>query len=111
MTNSDVVRVSFTQPDGTSVSGDGMVGETLMRAAQRLNVPGIVAECGGMAACSTCHCYVDSGWTDRLDPMDEMEEGMLEIAVEPDERSRLSCQVTLRADLDGISVTVPREQA
>ncbi|NTW38402.1 MAG: 2Fe-2S iron-sulfur cluster binding domain-containing protein [Cellulomonadaceae bacterium] len=82
-----------------------------MRAAQKLNVRGIVAECGGMAACSTCHCYVDRAWLDKLDPMDDMEQGMLEIAVDPDDRSRLSCQIALRPDLDGLTVAVPAQQA
>lgn len=108
---SESITVTFTESDGATVRGDVEVGMSLMRAAQILNVPGIVAECGGMAACSTCHCYVDPEWLARLEPMDDMEEGMLEIAIDPDERSRLSCQITLRAELDGISVTVPREQA
>lgn len=107
----DSVTVSFTAPDGSVVSGDAAVGGSLMRAAQVLNVPGIIAECGGMAACSTCHCYVDREWLGRLEPMDDMEAGMLEIAIDPDDRSRLSCQITIRADLDGLSVTVPHAQA
>jgi len=105
------VEVTFTQPDGSVVSGTGEVGESLMRTAQRLNVNGIIAECGGMAACSTCHCYVDAEWISRLEPMDDMEAGMLEVAIDPDERSRLSCQITLREELSGLSVTVPLEQA
>ncbi|MFB2587045.1 2Fe-2S iron-sulfur cluster-binding protein [Herbiconiux liukaitaii] len=105
------IGVTFTEADGAVFRGQATVGESLMRAAQRLNVPGIIAECGGMAACSTCHCYINREWLDRLQPMDDMEEGMLEIAIDPDDRSRLSCQVTLTAELDGISVTVPRDQA
>ena len=105
------IGVRFTQHDGAVFEGQVQVGESLMRAAQRLNVPGIIAECGGMAACSTCHCYIDAEWLDRLDPIDDMEEGMLEVAIDPDERSRLSCQITLRPELNGLTVTVPREQA
>lgn len=106
-----MISVTFTEADGREIRGEVPVGESLMRAAQRLNVPGIIAECGGMAACSTCHCYVDREWFERLDPVEEIEAGMLEIAIDPDESSRLSCQITLREDLDGISVSVPREQA
>lgn len=106
-----VVRVTFVQPDGTTVSGEGRVGESLMHAAQRLNVRGIIAWCGGTASCSTCHCYIDRDWLDRLRPIDDMEAGMLEVAIDPDERSRLSCQITLGPELDGISVNVPDEQA
>ncbi|WP_037143753.1 2Fe-2S iron-sulfur cluster-binding protein [Rhodococcoides fascians] len=107
----NTIGVRFVSHDGKVFKGRVDVGQSLMRAAQRLNVPGIIAECGGMAACSTCHCYIDSEWLDKLVPIDDMEEGMLEIAIEPDERSRLSCQIKLRPELDGLSVTVPREQA
>ncbi|WP_249354036.1 2Fe-2S iron-sulfur cluster-binding protein [Microbacterium sp. 2FI] len=105
------ITVTFTESDGATIRGEVEIGNSLMRAAQILNVPGIIAECGGMAACSTCHCYVDREWLDRLRPMDDMEAGMLEIAIDPDDRSRLSCQITLQSDLDGLTVSVPRDQA
>lgn len=107
----ETIDVAFRLPDGTVVSGEARVGESLMRAAQSLGVNGIVAECGGMCSCSTCHCHVDPAWAERLEPMSDMEEGMLEIAIDPDETSRLSCQIVLRPDLDGLTVSVPRAQA
>ncbi len=86
------------------------VGITLMEAARQSGVAGILAQCGGAGACATCHVYVDQDWFERLPPREELEEGMLETAWEPRTNSRLSCQVTLTADLDGMSVTVPARQ-
>jgi 2Fe-2S ferredoxin len=73
-------------------------------------VRGILAQCGGACACGTCHVYVDAGWLARLAAREEMEEGMLECAWEPRENSRLSCQIHVTADLDGLVVTVPERQ-
>ena len=105
------VLVHFVQSDGTIVDGEGTPGISLMRLAQQLNVRGIIAECGGAAACSTCHCYVAREWLDRLDPMQRAERGMLRLAIDVDERSRLACQIPLQAELNGLVVDVPRAQA
>ncbi len=71
----------------------------------------IAAECGGACACATCHVYVEPEWFGKLPPPEEMEEGMLESVWQSRSNSRLSCQVTLVADLDGLQVTVPAQQA
>jgi 2Fe-2S ferredoxin len=81
-----------------------------MEAARQHGVQGVVAQCGGACACATCHVYIDPSWLDKLEPREEMEEGMLEIAWEPRENSRLSCQIQITADLDGLQVTVPERQ-
>jgi 2Fe-2S ferredoxin len=70
----------------------------------------IAAECGGACACATCHVYIDPAWSAKLEPREDMEEGMLETAWEPKQNSRLSCQVHVTAELDGMQVTVPRQQ-
>jgi 2Fe-2S ferredoxin len=82
-----------------------------METAKQHGVAGIVAQCGGACACATCHVYVEPSWVSRLAPPEDMELGMLEAAWEPRANSRLSCQITLNEDLDGLTVTVPERQA
>ncbi len=77
-----------------------------MEAAVDNSVPGIIAECGGACACATCHVYVDEQWKGRLAPMDDMEDAMLESAVERRPNSRLSCQIEITPELDGLEVQV-----
>ncbi len=103
-------KVVFIEPDGDRREIDVPVGVTLMEAARQQGVPGIVAQCGGACACATCHVYVAPAWTAKLEPPEEMEEGMLESAWEPSATSRLSCQIHLTRKLDGLEVTVPRRQ-
>jgi len=82
-----------------------------MEGARDNNVPGIEADCGGACACSTCHVYVDETWVDKLPAKDDMEADMLDFAWEPDERrSRLTCQVKVTADMDGLIVHLPEKQ-
>ncbi|MCC7258554.1 MAG: 2Fe-2S iron-sulfur cluster binding domain-containing protein [Gammaproteobacteria bacterium] len=81
-------------------------GTTLMEAAVDADIDGIVAECGGACACATCHTYVNDTWLGRLPPMSEMEDAMLDSATARQPNSRLSCQIELTDDLDGIEVSV-----
>ncbi|MFV3128335.1 2Fe-2S iron-sulfur cluster-binding protein [Niveispirillum sp. KHB5.9] len=84
---------------------------SVMAAAMQNNVPGILAECGGGCACATCHVYVDPAWIDRLPPPDEIEAELLDgVAAERRPNSRLSCQIMLSADLDGLVVQMPEAQ-
>ena len=103
-------RITFIEPDGFRREIDAPLGITLMEAAVSQGVQGILALCGGACACGTCHVYVDAAWLEKLTPREEMEEGTLECAWEPGENSRLSCQIHVTADLDGLVVTVPRRQ-
>ncbi|MDB6099470.1 MAG: ferredoxin, 2Fe-2S [Gammaproteobacteria bacterium] len=103
-------RITFIEPDGFRRLIDAPVGITLMEAAMQNGVQGVLALCGGACACATCHVYVDAAWLPRLEDKEEMEEGMLECAWEPGENSRLSCQIHITADLDGLEVTVPQRQ-
>jgi 2Fe-2S ferredoxin len=104
-------KVTFVQPDGRETTIDAPVGQSIMETATRDMVNGIIGECGGCCSCATCHVYVDEGWFGKLDPMDQMEESMLEGAVEPGPRSRLSCQIKMSDELDGIVVRIPAGQA
>ena len=106
-----VPKIVFIEPGGGRREIDAPVGHHLMEAARQNGVQGIVALCGGACACATCHVYVDPAWLAKLEPREEMEEGMLESAWEPRENSRLSCQIHVAADLEGMQVIVPQQQA
>lgn len=103
-------KIVFTEPGGRRREIDAPLGLTLMEAARQHGVQGVVAQCGGACACATCHVYIDPAWLARLEPREEMEEAMLETAWEPRDNSRLSCQIHITADLDGMPVTVPQRQ-
>jgi ferredoxin, 2Fe-2S len=103
-------RITFIEPDGFRREIDAPLGITLMEAAKQSGVQGILALCGGACACGTCHVYVDPAWLPKLGVREEMEEGMLECAWQPRGNSRLSCQIHVTADLDGLVVSVPQRQ-
>ncbi|MGB0954668.1 MAG: 2Fe-2S iron-sulfur cluster-binding protein [Panacagrimonas sp.] len=103
-------KVKFIQHDGSEQVIDAQVGQSVMEAATSNFVDGIVGDCGGCCSCATCHVYVEPEWFDRLDPRDEMEDDMLEGALDPQDNSRLSCQIKLSEALDGITVRVPESQ-
>jgi ferredoxin, 2Fe-2S len=105
-----VPRIIFTEPDGKRREIDAPLGITVMEAAVQNQVRGIVALCGGACACATCHVYIGQAWLGKVGPREEMEEGMIEAAWEPRANSRLSCQIHVTADLDGLEVTVPAQQ-
>jgi 2Fe-2S ferredoxin len=105
-----MLKVAFTQADGTRREVAAEIGMTLMETARQHGVRGIVAQCGGACACATCHVYVGPAWMARLAPKEEMEEAMLETAWQPQANSRLSCQIHISAALDGLEVTVPAQQ-
>ena len=97
--------------DGARHEVEVSTGMTVMEGARDNNVPGIEADCGGACACSTCHVYVDPAWLDRLPPRDPMEQDMLDFAWQPDPaRSRLTCQIKVTPDLDGLVVQMPERQ-
>lgn len=81
-----------------------------MEAAVQNMIPGIDADCGGACACATCHVYVDAAWAGKLKAKDDMEDSMLDFAENVQDNSRLSCQILMNDDLDGIKVTTPEEQ-
>ena len=101
-------RVIYHHADGKQTIADVDAGISLMQAARNNNVPGIEGECGGGLSCATCHVYVAESWFDKLPPMAANEQEMLEIAAsERRPNSRLSCQLTVGPELDGIEVFVP----
>ena len=104
-------KIHFISNDGTTFDIDAEPGTTVMENAIKNNVPGIEAECGGACACATCHIYVDDAWMDRTGKAEAMEEDMLDFAYELQPNSRLSCQIKITDELDGLVVRVPERQA
>jgi len=84
---------------------------TVMEGAAQNNIPGIDADCGGACACATCHVYVDAKWFGKIKKKDDAEQDMLDMAFEPNKFSRLSCQITVSDELDGLVVKMPSKQA
>lgn len=105
-----MIKVTFIDHDGTEHETELETGQSLMEGAVGNGIEGIVADCGGACACATCHCYIDPAWQERVGEANELEKEMLECANEPAENSRLSCQITLTEQLDGLVVRLPESQ-
>ena len=103
-------KITYIEHGGTEHTVDVPVGLTVMEGAVNNNIPGIDADCGGACACSTCHVYVDADWVGRLPAREDMEVDMLDFAFEPNERSRLTCQVKVTPELEGLVVQMPEKQ-
>jgi 2Fe-2S ferredoxin len=105
-----VIRLTYVEYCGTQKVVEAAPGDTLMQVAVNNDINGILADCGGALACSTCHVYIASEWWDSVGPAGDVEQTMLELAVEPGATSRLSCQVVLKPELDGLVVKLPVAQ-
>ena len=105
-----MVEITYIEADGTARKVEAEVGSTVMETAIRNGVPGIVAECGGACACATCHVYVDEEWRAATGEPQPMEEDMLDFASDVRPNSRLSCQIRVKPELDGLVVRTPARQ-
>jgi len=106
-----MLSITFIHPDGSQQQVEASAGESAMQAATRQDISGILAECGGNAMCATCHVYVDEAWLARLPPMGDEEDALLDgAAAERLANSRLSCQIKLAPDLDGLVLRLPDRQ-
>lgn len=103
-------KITFIEHNGTEHVVDAEIGQTVMEVAVKNNIPGIEAECGGACACATCHVYVEEGWREATGEPEEMEEDMLDFAFDVRDSSRLSCQIKVTEELDGLVVRVPEKQ-
>ncbi|MEL6360504.1 MAG: 2Fe-2S iron-sulfur cluster-binding protein [Pseudomonadota bacterium] len=103
-------KVTYIEHNGTEHVIDAEAGLSVMENAIKHSVPGIDADCGGACACATCHVYVDDAWREKTGKPEPMEESMLDFASSPKENSRLSCQITVKSDLDGLVVRLPEFQ-
>jgi ferredoxin, 2Fe-2S len=106
-----MAKITFIDSSGTARTVDGEVGSTVMETAIKNGVPEIEAECGGACACSTCHLYVDDAWMEKVGEPSPMEADMLDFAFEVKPNSRLSCQIKVTEELDGLVATTPSRQA
>ena len=104
-------KIIFNTHDNKTHTIDVQNGLTVMEGAVQNDIPGIDADCGGGMACATCHVYVDEDWIDKLPQKDDGEEDMLDMAFEPKKNSRLSCQIIVSDELDGLVVNIPSKQS
>jgi len=103
-------KITFIDAEDVARTVEAEVGATVMETAIRNGVPGIEAECGGACACATCHVYVDEAWREAVGEPEPMEEDMLDFAFDVRPSSRLSCQIRVRPELDGLVVRTPERQ-
>ena len=103
-------KITYVDYQGNSKTIDVENGLSVMEGAIQNNVPGIDADCGGSMACATCHVYVEEKWLNKLIKAEEAEIDMIDMAYEPKKNSRLSCQLIVSEDLDGLVVYTPAKQ-
>ena len=103
-------KITYIDNQGNSNTIDVENGLTVMEGAIQNDIPGIDADCGGGMACATCHVYVNEEWQDKLPVKEDGEEDMLDMAFEPKKNSRLSCQIIVSDELDGLTVNIPSKQ-
>lgn len=106
-----MTEISFTDAAGTVRVVDGKINVSLMEAALRNGIPGILAECGGACACATCHIYIAPEWWEVVGRPSALEADMLDFADEVRETSRLSCQVRITEEMHGLRIETPARQA
>ena len=105
-----MAKIKYIEFNGNEHEIEVSNGLTVMEGAIKNKIPGIDADCGGACACATCHVYVDNKWIEKLSPKDDSEEDMLDFAFEVKSNSRLSCQITVSDELDGLIVNMPEKQ-
>ena len=103
-------KITYIEYEGKSHTIEVANGLSVMEGAVQNNIPGIDADCGGSMACATCHVYVKEEWFSRLPKKEDGEEDMLDMAFEPKKNSRLSCQLMVSDQLDGLVVNLPEKQ-
>ena len=104
-------KITYKDNQGNSKTLEVEKGLSVMEGAIQNNVSGIDADCGGSMACATCHVYVEEKWLDKLSKAEEAEVDMIDMAFEPKKNSRLSCQITVTNEIDGLVVTTPEKQS
>ena len=104
-------KITYIEHSGKEHTIEVSNGLSVMEGAVQNNIPGIDADCGGSMACATCHVYVKEEWFDKLPKKEDGEEDMIDMAYEPNKFSRLSCQITVSDEIDGLVVQLPKKQA
>ena len=103
-------KITYKDYKGTSRTIEVDNGLSVMEGAIQKDIPGIDADCGGSMACATCHVYVEDKWFDKIPQAEDAENDMIDMAFEPKKNSRLSCQIIVSDELDGLVVTTPAKQ-
>mgnify|MGYP001380693001 CR=1 FL=1 len=103
-------KITYIDNSGNSKTVNVSSGLSVMEGAIQNNIPGIDADCGGSMACATCHVYVQERWLGKLNKVENGEQDMLDMAFEPKKNSRLSCQILISEEIDGLVVTTPEKQ-
>jgi len=106
-----MAKITYIEHSGKSHTIEVSNGLSVMEGAIQNNIPGIDADCGGGMACATCHVYVKEEWLDKLSKKEDGEEDMIDMAFEPNKFSRLSCQLIVSDEIDGLIVNLPEKQA
>ena len=104
-------KITFIENSGKKKTIDIENGLSVMEGAIQNDIPGIDADCGGSMACATCHVYVEEKWFDKLPKTEDAEVDMLDMAFSPKKNSRLSCQLIVSDEIDGLIVTTPEKQS
>ena len=104
-------KITYIDNQANSKTIDVEKGLSVMEGAIQNDIPGIDADCGGSMACATCHVYVEDKWLDKIPEAEEAEVDMIDMAFEPKKNSRLSCQILITDELDGLTVTTPEKQS
>tara|TARA_A100001015_G_scaffold292769_1_gene368490 strand:- start:1958 stop:2278 length:321 start_codon:yes stop_codon:yes gene_type:complete len=105
-----MVKITFKDFNGSKSTINVEKGLSVMEGAIQNDIPGIDADCGGSMACATCHVYVEDKWLDKIPKAEEAEIDMIDMAFEPKKNSRLSCQIIVTEELNGLEVTTPEKQ-
>ena len=106
-----MAKITYTDQQGNSKTINVENGLSVMEGAIQNNIPGIDADCGGSMACATCHVYVEEKWFNKISKAEEAEVDMIDMAYEPKKNSRLSCQLIVTDEMDGLEVTTPEKQS
>ena len=104
-------KITYLDNSGNNKTVDVDNGLSVMEGALQNNIPGIDADCGGSMACATCHVYVEEKWFSKIPKAEDAEIDMIDMAFEPKKNSRLSCQLIISDELDGLKVTTPTQQS
>jgi 2Fe-2S ferredoxin len=105
-----MAKITYIEHDGKTHELEIAEGMSVMEGAVKNGVPGIDADCGGACACATCHVYVDDAWIAKTGSPSSMEQSMLDFANDVTDNSRLSCQIKVTKDVDGLVVRIPSSQ-
>ena len=105
-----MTKLVFVKADGTEIAVEAQNGSTVMQTALDNGIEEIVADCGGSCSCATCHCYIDEAWQNKLSAPDDIEVDMLDCVLERKASSRLSCQIEISDELDGLRIALPEAQ-